>query len=475
MNESLGNPIVTVIMPAYNRAHTLPGSIQSVIDQTYQNWELVIIDDRSMDKTKEVIEEYIKTDKRIKYLKNDYTQGPAGARNFGIDNSNGKYISFLDSDDFWLPNHLSESIQILLQEDIVFCSAKLFVKNGEETSPSPFVYDMKLLMNSVFSKKVDNYYIFNPSVCEIINVKYLYPYHISTIIIERDALKTVGNFDESLFGPEDSDLIFRISLKYGLCLIDEFHSIYVEGEDNIHSFNMANLHTNKDNLNKLNKNRLNHIRLYKKQKRLVKLNKHQFIDYKNVIHNKNYFLICLYKYLCNLNRRRNFALYVKMLINMVYFSILIPNYIFRQRAHAWSNLNRPRVYLEGLPRVNFDDVLSSKRLYSKKDAEDNLSSTQKNYWLYFERDIEYKIQNEKIILTNTRTGKKLIFKKIREQLEGIEDNNIIINFTELQNKKLLNFVRKIYKYDFGGMVDVANCDGNPVSLINPEKNFFFWV
>jgi glycosyltransferase involved in cell wall biosynthesis len=94
MHNQEQSPLVTVIMPAFNRENTLPGSIQSVIDQNYQNWELIIIDDRSTDRTKEVVEDYINKDSRIKYLKNEYSQGPAGSRNFGIDNSKSKYVLY---------------------------------------------------------------------------------------------------------------------------------------------------------------------------------------------------------------------------------------------------------------------------------------------------------------------------------------------------------------------------------------------
>lgn len=98
-------PLVSVIIPTFNREKVLPKTIDSVINQTYENWELLIVYDKSTDDTKKVVMDYAKKDNRIKYLLNNGNKGPGAARNFGINNCNGKYIAFLDSDDQWLKNH----------------------------------------------------------------------------------------------------------------------------------------------------------------------------------------------------------------------------------------------------------------------------------------------------------------------------------------------------------------------------------
>ncbi|WP_262370105.1 glycosyltransferase family 2 protein [Dictyoglomus thermophilum] len=111
-------PEVSIIIPTYNRERLLPRAIESVRRQTYKNWELLIIDDRSTDNTEILVKKYISLDDRIIYLKNERKKGPAGARNFGILNSKGKYIAFLDSDDEWSEIHLEESIDVLKNYDI---------------------------------------------------------------------------------------------------------------------------------------------------------------------------------------------------------------------------------------------------------------------------------------------------------------------------------------------------------------------
>jgi glycosyltransferase involved in cell wall biosynthesis len=95
------SPKVSVIIPTYNRADLLSRAIKSVIAQTYTNWELLVVDDGSTDNTKEVVKEFIKKDKRIKYLWEPNSGSPSKPRNFVAKNAKGEYIAFLDSDDEW--------------------------------------------------------------------------------------------------------------------------------------------------------------------------------------------------------------------------------------------------------------------------------------------------------------------------------------------------------------------------------------
>ncbi len=94
-------PLISVILPTYNRAHTVSKAVQSVLNQTYQKWELIIVDDGSTDNTKNVV--FSVKDKRMRYLYKE-NGGPAHARNYGIEHAKGKWIMYLDSDDTLLPN-----------------------------------------------------------------------------------------------------------------------------------------------------------------------------------------------------------------------------------------------------------------------------------------------------------------------------------------------------------------------------------
>ena len=105
-------PTVSVIIPTYNRAHLIDRSIQSVLNQTYQDFELIVVDDRSTDNTEDIIRQFREKDKRIKYIKHDKNKGGSAARNTRIKNSVGKYIVFQDSDDEWFPEKLEKQMKI---------------------------------------------------------------------------------------------------------------------------------------------------------------------------------------------------------------------------------------------------------------------------------------------------------------------------------------------------------------------------
>jgi len=113
------NHLVSIITPSYHSSQFISYAIESVLAQTYLNWELIVIDDSSPDNANEIVEGYIKNDDRIKLIKLQKNGGAANARNEGIKNAKGKYIAFLDSDDIWLPQKLEKQIQIMHANNLV--------------------------------------------------------------------------------------------------------------------------------------------------------------------------------------------------------------------------------------------------------------------------------------------------------------------------------------------------------------------
>ena len=99
-------PLVSIITPAYNSEKFISKTIDSILQQTYTNWELLITDDCSNDLTVKIINKYIKADKRIKLFILKHNSGAGVARNNSIFHSKGRYIAFCDADDLWLPNKL---------------------------------------------------------------------------------------------------------------------------------------------------------------------------------------------------------------------------------------------------------------------------------------------------------------------------------------------------------------------------------
>ena len=114
------NSLVSIITPSYNSAKFISQTIDSVLAQTYQNWEMIIVDDVSKDNSVEIIEEYIKKDLRIKLIKLQKNSGAAMARNKALDEAVGKYIAFLDSDDLWLPNKLEKQLEFMQKNSFAF-------------------------------------------------------------------------------------------------------------------------------------------------------------------------------------------------------------------------------------------------------------------------------------------------------------------------------------------------------------------
>jgi len=114
----MDNIEVSVIMPSYNSEQFLPATIDSVINQTFKAWELIIIDDCSPDNSNKIIEDYIQRSEKIKLISLKSNSGPAIARNRGIQEAKGRYIAFLDSDDLWHPDKLSKQLAFMKEQDV---------------------------------------------------------------------------------------------------------------------------------------------------------------------------------------------------------------------------------------------------------------------------------------------------------------------------------------------------------------------
>ena len=113
------NSLVSIIMPSYNTMDFIAETIESVINQSYKNWELIIVDDCSTDDTDEVVRPYL-ADERIKYVKNEKNSGAAISRNRALRKAKGKWIAFLDSDDLWKPEKLENQINFMKTHEYHF-------------------------------------------------------------------------------------------------------------------------------------------------------------------------------------------------------------------------------------------------------------------------------------------------------------------------------------------------------------------
>ena len=123
------NPLVSIIIPTFNRAHLISETLESIISLTYQNWECIIVDDGSTDNTQDLIEGYLINDVRIKFYKrpNELPKGQNSCRNYGYDKSTGDWIKWFDSDDLFLPSALDFMANLTNSEYDVFITNLLIV------------------------------------------------------------------------------------------------------------------------------------------------------------------------------------------------------------------------------------------------------------------------------------------------------------------------------------------------------------
>ncbi len=131
--------MVSIITPSHNAELFIAQTIKSVLAQTYQEWEMIIVDDLSSDNTLQVIEIYTNIDPRIKLIKSEQQSGPADTRNKAIQAAQGRYIAFLDADDLWMAQKLEKQIAFMVQYDLAFTYSSYKVVNEKSEALTTFV------------------------------------------------------------------------------------------------------------------------------------------------------------------------------------------------------------------------------------------------------------------------------------------------------------------------------------------------
>lgn len=193
----MSQPLVSVIITTYNRAHLVCRAIDSVLAQTYKNIEIIVVDDCSIDATSHLISNYGNS---VKYLRNIYNMGVSASRNLGIKTSNGDFVCFLDDDDELFPDKIEKQIELFRKNSaigVVYCGS--VKKNDSETAPHP-----PILKGKIF-----------PSVLKGC------PNAIHTLLVKRECFLEIGFFDESLSFYEDLDIWIRLAKKFVFDFVDE--------------------------------------------------------------------------------------------------------------------------------------------------------------------------------------------------------------------------------------------------------------
>jgi glycosyltransferase involved in cell wall biosynthesis len=190
--NSKSNPFVSVIIPVHNGEKFISSTIESVLSQSYSNFELIIVNDGSLDSTQEIISEYQKKDNRISVV-HQVKSGVSIARNVGINLAKGKYISFLDADDIWLNENLAVKINFLELNSLAFGITSFCEVINEFNQPSIEVKkgDENIILRDILLWKGN--YITIPS----------------GIVFQTDLLKNHGGFNVDLSNNADQEIVMR--------------------------------------------------------------------------------------------------------------------------------------------------------------------------------------------------------------------------------------------------------------------------
>jgi len=208
------NPLISVLIPCYNSRKFIKDTLNSVLEQTYQNFEILLVDDGPPDPVEDIYKEL--NSPKIKYFKIN-NSGPAKARNFAAQHAKGEYVAFLNHDDIWTPKKLEEQLQGLGKWQAAW------VASGR--------IQVNYYNNKVLSKKKTKDY-FKNVFYDILEKKYLWSF--SSVMIKKSVFFEVGMFNGDIWFMDDRDLYLRIAKKYPLLYLSNIHVL-----DKVHASNIT--------------------------------------------------------------------------------------------------------------------------------------------------------------------------------------------------------------------------------------------
>ena len=196
----MSNPVlVSVVLPTYNRARLLSNAIQTVLNQSHSNLELIIVDDGSDDDTPQVVAGF--GDPRVRYTAHSVNRGAAAACNTGIRLATGDYVAFQDSDDIWRQDKLTAQLGALRKSDVAVCVCSNRLLSTREVS------EVIRADGEMSGDEVIKYLLGGSNVS------------MQTLVAETKVLREAGGFDESLEVSEDSELCMRLALRHNFVFV----------------------------------------------------------------------------------------------------------------------------------------------------------------------------------------------------------------------------------------------------------------
>ncbi len=207
--------LISVVIPAYKRSHVIEKALRSVLEQTYQDFEIIVVDDGSKDDTESVVASLSKEEPRIRYLCHDTNRGAQAARNTGAKAAQGEWIAFLDSDDYFTPNSLEIRFSVARKEKVkvVHSECKVLRKGKSITA-----YEIPALHGSVYRELLTD----------------SGPILFSGLLIAKEAIEKVGYLDEQIISYQDWDTAIRLAKYYPFGFVPESTFVYdCRGDDTI--------------------------------------------------------------------------------------------------------------------------------------------------------------------------------------------------------------------------------------------------
>jgi len=195
-----GNPLVSVVCPAYNCAPFIAPALESVFSQSYRPLEVIVVDDGSTDATPELLKSY----SEVHYIR-QVNRGPSAARNRAIDFAQGEYVAFLDLDDLWTPEKLSEQVAIFdscPDAGLCFADMRLF---SDGAGDEPTMFQKYSLTAEYFGHE----HLVEIAIAKLVNLNFI---PTSSVVARKTALVQAGGFDEQFRKAEDWDLWLRLAL-----------------------------------------------------------------------------------------------------------------------------------------------------------------------------------------------------------------------------------------------------------------------
>lgn len=216
------NPLVSVVIPTYNRADVVGRAINSALAQSHSNLEIIVADNASSDDTAEIVNSI--TDKRVKFIRHDVNKGPGASRNTGLRNSTGDYIAFLDSDDEWLPEKVTSQLEVFKKEGD---RIGMVFTNGFDEYRNAMAIIGPIPSGIYYDPQKDKFYPLRKLITTL-----------SSWMIPFSVAKKIGYLDESMIAWDDGDYWARIAYQFPIYFLNKDLMIWHASE--IH-LNMMNL------------------------------------------------------------------------------------------------------------------------------------------------------------------------------------------------------------------------------------------